>query len=232
MRNERSTLTADIFRFFRDLKRNNSKVWMDANRDRYKQHVVAPLRALLDVLALATRKLHSEFSIGGRTGENFSRINRDVRFAKDKTPYYTHMYLFFSCAEVPGRAGGQLYVGISANGVTVGFRIYHAGRESTMARVCRPRGIANSGWLAAQKKRLAGKFESYWYATEQENWTKHSGWPVDANEWKRVKGWIVRRKFETRATLNPSFRLAVEPYLSQTFPNLFFLLSARMEIMR
>lgn len=218
MRNETPTLTADTFRFFRDLKKNNSKAWMDSNRDRYKQHVVAPLRGLLDTLAPGMQKLHSEFSIGGRTGENLSRINRDIRFANDKTPYYTHMYLFFSCAEVPGRAGGQLYVGISANGVTGGFRIYHEGRESTMARVCRPRGIANSGWLAAQKKRLAGKFESYWYATEQGNWIKHSGWPADANEWKKAKGWIVRRKFTIKMTLTPSFRREIERTFHKLFP--------------
>lgn len=191
---------------------------MDANRDRYKQNVVGPLRGLLDGLAPGMQKLHSEFSIGGRTGENFSRINRDIRFSKDKTPYYTHMYLFFSCAEVPSREGGQLYVGISANDVTVGFRIYHAGRESTMACVCRPRAIANSRWLASQKKKLAQKFESYWYATEQGNWTKHSGWPANTNEWKKAKGWIVRRKFTRKMTLTPSFRREVERTFHKLFP--------------
>ncbi|MGB7228333.1 MAG: DUF2461 family protein, partial [Candidatus Acidiferrales bacterium] len=80
-----SILSAETFRFFRDLRKNNSKAWMDENRPRYKQHVVEPFRRLLDALAPGVRKLHPEFCISGRTGESFSRINRDIRFANDKT---------------------------------------------------------------------------------------------------------------------------------------------------
>ncbi|MGB6875831.1 MAG: DUF2461 family protein, partial [Candidatus Acidiferrales bacterium] len=90
---EQAIFGAETFRFFRDLGRNNSKAWMDENRDRYKRHVVEPFRRLLDALAPGAQKLHPEFCISGRTGENFSRINRDIRFAKDKTPYRTQMYL-------------------------------------------------------------------------------------------------------------------------------------------
>lgn len=211
-------VTTDTFRFFRDLKKNNSKVWMDANRDRYRQYVVEPLHTLLDALAPGMQRLHPAFAISGRRGENFSRINRDIRFAKDKTPYYTHMYLFFSSAERPGRTGGQLYVGISAAGATVGFRIYHEGRESTMASICRPRAVANSRWLADQKKKLSGKFESYWYTAEKGNWTKHSGWPVDAHDWKRARGWIVRQTFGTRIALGPSFRREADRTFHKLFP--------------
>jgi len=211
-------LTADTFRFFRDLKKNNSKLWMDANRGRYKQHVVDPFRKLLDALAPAMHKLHPEFSISGRTGENFSRINRDIRFANDKTPYYTHMYLFFSCAEKPGRAGGQLYVGISADGATIGFRIYHGGRESAMACICSPRAITNLDWLVRQHKKFARKFESYWYSSEKENWTKHPGWPSDAKEWKKSKGWVIRRKLSVAAATKPVFRREIEKTFRELFP--------------
>ncbi|HKF52076.1 MAG TPA: DUF2461 domain-containing protein, partial [Candidatus Acidoferrales bacterium] len=212
------TLTADTFRFFRELKKNNSKVWMDANRDRYKQHVIEPLRGLLDTLAPGMQKLHPAFSIGGRTGENFSRINRDIRFAKDKTPYYTHMYLFFSCADKPGRAGGQLYVGISADSVTIGFRIYHGGRASAMACICGPRAIENLDWLARRQKKFARKFEGYWYSSEKGSWTKHSGWPSDAKEWTTAKGWIVRRKLSAATATKPSFCRQIEKTLRELFP--------------
>lgn len=211
-------LTADTFRFFRELKKNNSKVWMDANRDRYKQQVVEPLRRLLDVLAPGIQKLHPAFSISGRTGENFSRINRDIRFAKDKTPYYTHMYLFFSRAEKPGRSAGQLYVGISADGVTTGFRMYHGGRESAMACICSPRAIANLDWLGRRQKKFTRTFESYWYSSEKGSWIKHSGWPGDAKEWKKAKGWIIRRKLSAAAAAKPAFRREIEKTFRELFP--------------
>src|SRR5580692_10906479 len=79
-------ITPATLRFFRDLKRNNRKEWMDANRDRYRADVVAPFRALLSALAPYVIQLHPDFDTAGRTGVNFSRINRDIRFARDKTP--------------------------------------------------------------------------------------------------------------------------------------------------
>jgi uncharacterized protein (TIGR02453 family) len=208
----------DTFRFFRELEKNNSKAWMDENRERYKQHLVEPLRRLLDALTPAAQKLHPGFSASGRTGENFSRINRDIRFANDKTPYYTHMYLYFSRAGSKGRASGQLYVGLSAKAVTVGFRIYSGDQQSAMAVVCLPRALENSTWLGRQRKRFARKYDSYWYTSEKGTWTKRSGWPSDAKEWKKAKGWIVRRKFPSSAALRPQFHREVEATFRELFP--------------
>ena len=125
--------TRATFQFFRDLARNNRKVWMDANRERYQQFVVQPFRRLLEELSPTVLQLDSRFDTSGRTGANFSRINRDIRFAKDKTPYRAQMYLKFS-APFPGEGEtGQLYTGISANVVTVGFRIYNGMKRKESA---------------------------------------------------------------------------------------------------
>ena len=88
--------TKEIFQFFRELGRHNKKVWMDANRERYQETVVLPFRRLCEELSPAVLKLNPRFDAMGRRGANFSRINRDIRFAKDKTPYRTQMYLKFS----------------------------------------------------------------------------------------------------------------------------------------
>jgi len=215
---QNAIFTKETFLFFRALAKNNCKPWMDENRDRYKRHVVEPLRQLLDALIPVAQKLHSEFILSGRTGDNFSRINRDIRFASDKTPYYTHMYFFLSCRKTRGTSDGQLYVGISADATTVGFRIYREGHDSTMARVCLPRAAENLAWLERQRKKFARKYESYWYASEKGKWTKHSGWPCDAKEWKRAKGWIVRKCFEPSAAMRPSFVREVERSFRELFP--------------
>src|SRR5258708_24843237 len=117
-------LSKEIFRFFRELGRNNKKVWMDANRERYQQTVVQPFRRLLEELSPAVLELDSRFDAMGRRGGNFSRINRDIRFAKDKTPYHLHMYVKFS-APLPGEMqSGQLYASVSPATAPAGFRIY------------------------------------------------------------------------------------------------------------
>src|SRR4029077_1075683 len=79
--------TRETFRFFRELAANNRKAWMDANRERYQSVIVQPFRRLLEELSPAVLELDSRFDTTGRSGANFSRINRDIRFAKDKTPY-------------------------------------------------------------------------------------------------------------------------------------------------
>ncbi len=120
----KALFTAETLRFFRELGRNNRKEWMDENRGRYQEHIVQPFRALLEELTPAVHKLDAGFDVSGRTGTNFSRINRDIRFAKDKSPYRTQMYLMFPGPGGKGWQGGQLYVGISTDTVTAGFRIY------------------------------------------------------------------------------------------------------------
>ena len=76
------------FDFLRGLTENNEKPWFDAHRNDFERHVRDPFAAALEAAADATVggpwELH-----GGR--ETMFRINRDVRFAKDKSPYKTNV---------------------------------------------------------------------------------------------------------------------------------------------
>ena len=194
-------------RFFRELNRHNNKEWMDANRDRYRSEVVEPFRVLLAALAPDVLKLNPGFETSGRTGVNFSRINRDIRFARDKTPYRPQMYLTFPDPQAADSARTQLYMGISAETVTGGFRTYAMGpaKKSHLTQTVLPRVGANSRWFARQKNRLGRRYESYWYSTEKGEWTKHQGWPLGPEEWKKLQGWVVRRKFTPSAAIRPGF---------------------------
>jgi uncharacterized protein (TIGR02453 family) len=198
--------TRATFLFFGDLARNNRKVWMDANRERYQQTVVQPFRRLLEELSPTMLELDARFDTTGRSGANFSRINRDIRFAKDKTPYRPQMYLKCS-APFPGEGEtGELYTGISANAVTVGFRIYAGSKrkESALALIADPRVLRQPKWLAQQKKRLNRRYESYWYSAVKREWHQQDGWPAGTEDWEKLHAWIVRRKLKltdaTRAT--------------------------------
>ncbi|HEY1468505.1 MAG TPA: DUF2461 family protein [Candidatus Acidoferrum sp.] len=214
----------DTFNFFRQLGKNNKKAWMDANRERYQASLVQPLRRLLEELTPSILELDERFDVRGRTGANFSRINRDIRFAKDKTPYKTQMYLKFEVPSSRDGETGQLYVGFSADTVTAGFRIYSGGKrkESVIALIAEPRMLANPKWVAQQKKRLAKKYESYWYTTEKGEWTKHKGWPTEAEGWKRIQAWIVRKKMKPTAATSPSFPKELAKMFREVYPVLKF----------
>ena len=202
-----SPFSKDTFRFLQQLGRNNHKEWMDQNRDRYRACVVQPFRRFLEELSPAVLQLDGEFDVSGRTGPNFSRINRDIRFAKDKTPYKTQMYLKFQRPSPGDRETGQLYVGISKDAVTTGFRIYSGAKrkESILALVAQARVTASPKWVAVQKKRLSKQYESYWYNTRKGQWTKHEGWPSDPEDWKKLQAWIVRRKMRPEKAASATF---------------------------
>ena len=207
--------SSEIFKFFRELGRNNHKSWMDANRERYKSAVVEPFRVLLEKLSPAARELNPRFGTSGRVGENFSRINRDIRFARDKSPYRSQMYLLFR--EPEGEAG-ELYVGVSAESVTSGFRIYGSGKTSALAQLARPRGNENFKWIEKQKGRLGKKYESYWYSSEKGEWTKHSGWPVNPEDWKKMQGWVVRRKLAAGAATRSGLEQEAAKIFREVYP--------------
>ena len=216
--------TRDIFQFFRDLARHNQKTWMDANRELYQECVVRPFRRLLEATSPAVMALDSRIDTTARGGRNVSRINRDIRFAKDKTPYKTQMYLKF-CAPFPGDGEtGELYAGVSAKSVTAGFRIYAGSKykESALAQIAYPRSVAQPGWPARQRKRLSGRYESYWYAVEKGEWKQQSGWPASADDWKRMRAWVVRRKLPLRAAIRASFPGELGKIFRDVYPLLRF----------
>jgi uncharacterized protein (TIGR02453 family) len=93
-----SGFPAETFRFLRELRDNNNKLWFEANKSRYLQDVQSP--ALELVVALGSR-LQAEFpSIHFDTALNGSgslmRLYRDTRFSKDKSPYKTNIAMIFN----------------------------------------------------------------------------------------------------------------------------------------
>ncbi len=214
----------DTFEFFRELGKNNKKSWMDANRERYRETVVQPFRKLLEALSQTILKIDERFDVYGKTGANFSRINRDIRFAKDKTPYKPQMYLKFSIPAGGDRENGQLYVGLAGDTVTAGFRIYAGAKrkESVLALIAEPRVAQHPKWMAQQRKRLGKRYDSYWYTTEKGEWTKHQGWPTELENWKRIEAWIVRRKMKPSVATKAAFPGELSKVFREVYPLLKF----------
>jgi len=71
--------------FFKELAANNHKNWFDENRKTYETYVKNPFLVFIQDLIDALRKKGIEISPEAKNA--IYRINRDVRFSKDKTPY-------------------------------------------------------------------------------------------------------------------------------------------------
>ena len=83
------------FRFLRGLTKNNTKAWFDAHRDAYQAFYVDPARALVAAVGPRLQAVSPTVAYDPRVNGSLFRINRDVRFAKDKTPYKNHIDLWF-----------------------------------------------------------------------------------------------------------------------------------------
>ncbi len=77
--------TPDYLEFFKELAPNNNKDWFDANRKRYETVVRDPFRDFVSDLIANIAAEEPELDLDPR--DAIFRINRDIRFSKDKTPY-------------------------------------------------------------------------------------------------------------------------------------------------
>jgi uncharacterized protein (TIGR02453 family) len=220
-----SGFTPDSFTFFRELTQNNVKAWFDANRSRYETHVQGVFRGLLVALEPALLRLNPDFETSGRTNGNFSRINRDTRFSKDKTPYKSNYYLYVFDRRRKRAADGRLYVGLSADCVTVGFSIYGTwgkGPKGALEAVFRPRFEKERAAFRNLVKRVVGsrRYETYWHRQEKGEWTLHPGLPRKDEDWLTLHAWIVRKAFEpgARDLATPAFTRQVEKIFAELYP--------------
>ena len=80
--------------FFQQLNNNNSKKWFAENRKWYELVVREPFKDLIDELLPEIKKLDEGNHMNSK--DALFRVNRDLRFARDKPPYKTHMAAGFS----------------------------------------------------------------------------------------------------------------------------------------
>jgi uncharacterized protein (TIGR02453 family) len=92
----------EAFEFFEQLARHNNRDWFHARQQVYEQACREPMKQLIAELG------------ANPVGTKISRINRDMRFSRDKAPYRTYV-----AAGVRGN-----YISLSAAGLYVGTGIY------------------------------------------------------------------------------------------------------------
>jgi len=102
----------EALNFYDDLEMDNTKSFWAAHKAVYETAVQGPMTALL-------QSLEPEFGPG-----KVFRPYRDVRFAKDKTPFKDHQGGFVAAGSTTG-----WYVEVGAPGVRVGAGFYDAGSE-------------------------------------------------------------------------------------------------------
>lgn len=113
-------LSSATLDFLDDLKANNNRDWFLANKKRYeayKKEYLGLVEALLNALKPLDPKLASL-----EAKHCTFRINRDIRFSADKSPYKTHMGMWFSPgSKVHNRPGYYVHIEPSGSFIAGGF---------------------------------------------------------------------------------------------------------------
>jgi len=184
--------------FLKKLAKNNHKDWMDEHRKEYHSS------------EKALKQLYAEIEKGLNKNDEIAkvkvfRINRDIRFSKDKTPYNVHRSSSFSRAGAHRRGGYYLRIEPGNKSVVAGgffgpesadlFRI----RKEFEMDASHIRAILSAPKF---KKAFGGEFDA-WDPVK----TAPKGFSKDDPniDLIRLKNFVVTHKFTDAEVLAPNF---------------------------
>ena len=116
----------ETIEFFLAIRFNNNRPFFLENRDWYLRAVREPSLALAEALAPVAEEIDPDLE--RRPHRVVSRINRDIRFSRDKSPYRDHVWLAF---RRPGEERGSslsLYFELGDGGAGYGMGFYRENR--------------------------------------------------------------------------------------------------------
>ena len=202
--------TAESLKFLRALKRNNDRQWFGARRDKYEQHVRAPMIAVIDQLARDFRRFAPEMEASPKT--SLYRIYRDTRFSEDKSPLKTHIAASFRWRGLPRGESAGLYVEVHPQWVWIGGGFY----APETAHLVRIRQHISDTYPEIHRIARAAAFRRAVDALDGERLTRvPRGYPKHhpAAEYLRFRSFLAGREFAPQLATTASFY----PTLVSTF---------------
>ena len=119
--------TEETVAFWKGLAKNNSKAWFDKNRKTYESHLKEPYNRLAAALVEQVQEVEPEYQTPVKQATY--RINRDTRFAADKTPYKTQLGITIGRNEKHDPWWPAYTVRMGVEGVWVAGGLYMPGTE-------------------------------------------------------------------------------------------------------
>jgi len=145
--------TSATYAFLNELAANNEREWFHANKDRYVETVQEPALDFVADFAPRLRSISPHFTADARVvGGSLFRIQRDTRFAKDKTPYKTNTGVQFRHEAGKDAHAPGYYMHVEPSGTFAGVGMWRP--ETKVAYAIREHIDANQ---ATWKRATRGK---------------------------------------------------------------------------
>ena len=197
-----------VFLFLKNLAQNNNRPWLYENKRLYasvKQNII-------DFSSDMESRLNLSDSI--ELGKLF-RINRDVRFSKDKSPYKLNISGYFK--RFGDERRGSYYFSVQPGNTIIGGGFYGPNKDDTF-RIRKEFEMDNTIESIVNTKdfkKYFGELIGEGVATAPRGFDKNH----PNIHWIRKKQWYVLRKFTDEQVLAPSFAkevhntfLAIRPF--------------------
>ena len=119
--------------FLQGLAANNEKAWFDAHRGDYEAFYVRPALAFVEALGPQLQAVDPAVRYEARVNGSLFRIQRDIRFSKDKTPYKTNLDLWFWTGERKGWDNPGFFFRLAPDHLILGAGLHQFGPEAVKA---------------------------------------------------------------------------------------------------
>ncbi|TDL99878.1 MAG: TIGR02453 family protein [Flavobacteriaceae bacterium] len=117
----------DFNQFFKDLAKNNHTAWFKQNNERYQESVKKPFDRFLTDLLSAYREIEPQCPLEPKNAQ--FRINKDIRFSADKSPYKLHKGAIISNYGTKNTSFPGLYIHFGPGENFVGGGCYNLSKE-------------------------------------------------------------------------------------------------------
>lgn len=114
----------ETLKFFKELKKNNTKKWFESHRQDYERYVMQPAKAFVIAMGDKLRTQVPDIVAVPKINKSLFRINRDTRFSPDKSPYKTNMGIFFWEGNRPRMECPGFYFHLEPNFLMMGAGLY------------------------------------------------------------------------------------------------------------
>lgn len=122
----------DFLDFFIELAPNNNKDWFDLNRKRYENSVKEPFKKFVNHIISKLAEIDPTFKELDAKDCIF-RINRDIRFSKDKQPYKMQVSAVVSPLGKKSKAINGVYFELGPEHLRVYGGVYEIDKEDLLA---------------------------------------------------------------------------------------------------
>lgn len=124
----------DLLDFLSVLARNNSREWFGAHRDQYERVLLERARAFVLAMAEQLPRLGPDIHAEPKVHGSILAINRDTRFSPDKTPYKTHLDLWFWQGSGPSRERPGYFCRLQEQSLILGAGMHAFSAEGVLER--------------------------------------------------------------------------------------------------